>query len=430
VDTLRADHLGAYGDPRGNSPAMDRLLRQGTSFTNVIAPRGQTWPSLATVLTGQPPAVHGVRTNGLRLAVGARTVAEALAEEGYDCMAALANSGSAAWPGFARMWDHRTDDRRVTGTAIAAWRRAASPRFLWVHLFGPHRPYQPPAVLVRRLDPGYEGPVDGSIAQIRAVDEGRRVLSSADRAHLRARYAAAVRATDARVRDLMRTIEAGAGETLVVFTSDHGEELLDRNGYVSHSASVYDSVLRVPLGFRWPGRIPAGVCATDVMELGDVARTVLALLDCRGAAVFPGRDRRDALPAGAASAAGAASPEAAGTVEPAAPPQMAFSELEDRVVSLRTPDFRYVSNPGGFHFPLGDEGAAYPIRREELYDLRVDPGERVNVAERRTAETARLRQVAARWRAEVGWDAASRRFRTRGIPDDVTEPLEALGYTP
>lgn len=418
VDTLRPDHLGAYGYPRGTSPVVDRLCREGTLFETAIVPRGQTWPTLASILTSQYPVTHGVRKNGLRLQAGAVTIAHVLADRGYDCIAALANSGSADWPGFDRVVQQRGADLRI-GQAASEWIRTgrARPFFLWVHLFAPHRPYDPPGELERRFDPGYAGTFRGSVEGVKRISERRLEMPPEDVRHLVALYDGEVRVADSVVGELLAALDAAGltRETLVVLTADHGEELYERNRYISHSASVYDTVLRAPLLLRQPGVVPAGSRVRGIAEAVDIAPTILGMLGIRAPASFRGRSLAD-------------------VVTGAAPmgPGVAFSELEDRIVTVRTPDARYVHNPTDFDFPLNadDPDAVYPIGREELYLLEADPAERVNRAGARPEEARRLRETALRWQRAHDWDAASHRFRAREMPAELRDALGALGYVP
>ena len=87
VDALRADHLGAYGYERDTSPTIDALCDRGITFERAFAPRGTTWPSLATMLTSLSPATSTVRENGQYLPQGTATIAEVLHEAGYSAAA-------------------------------------------------------------------------------------------------------------------------------------------------------------------------------------------------------------------------------------------------------------------------------------------------------------------------------------------------------
>ena len=417
IDTLRPDHLGAQGHPRGTSPAIDRLLAGGTSFRTAIVPRGQTWPTLASIQTSLYPVTHGIRKNGQPLREGIAGLAQLLGARGWTCGAFLSNTGTVGWKGFDTLHDLRDRDRElVTGAGNWIRQQSDGPFFLWIHLFGPHRPYSPPAPLGSLFDSEYTGPMDASIDQLRRIAVDRVELPLVDVEHALALYDAEIRALDGLVDELLGGLrEAGLEErTLVVFTSDHGEELYERNFYFSHSASVYDTVLRVPLGFSWPGRIPAGAWEDGLVEAIDIAPTILDLVGVAIPDAFEGRSLRPALLGHEALDAN----------------HLAFSELEDQVVAVRSATHRFVHNPDDFDFPLTFEGkrTLVPIGREELYDLRVDPSERHDRSAADPAVASALRDAAIRWREEHAWDDASRRHRENTVPADVRERLEAIGY--
>jgi arylsulfatase A-like enzyme len=325
---------------------------------------------------------------------------------------------------------NRGDDGFVRDAALAflrangaAARDAAaggtphSPFFLWVHYFAPHHPYQPEPALVERFDPGYSGDMDGSLEQVKRISTRRIALAPEDLRHLVARYDGEVRTADGLVADLLNALEEEglAASTIVAFTADHGEELYDRNRYLSHTASVYDSVLRAPWILRWPGWIPAGRRIEGPVEAVDVAPTLLDLAGVAAPHSFHGVSRAAAV---------------RGRAPVRVPSRPAFSELEDRVVSVRTAEHRYVYNPSDFDFPLDpeDPSARYPIDREELYDLVTDPAERDNRALRFPNEAERFRELVAEWQRRHDWEEASVRLRGREVPEDVREALDALGY--
>ena len=415
VDTLRADRLGAFGNPDAPSPAIDALLRTSASFRTALVPRGQTWPTLASVLSSRYPVTHGVRRNGQRPDPDLPTLGTHLSAAGWDCAAVLGNSAKAEWPGFETTWDLRDRDEEVQRQAIRWLRRERSgPFLLWVHYFGPHRPYDPPASLRERYDPFYDGTFDGSIERMREITANRIDLAPEDLRQMLARYDGEVTSVDRLVGRLLGALrEIGEEErTIVVFTSDHGEELYERNHYFSHSASIYDTVLRVPLAFRWPGAIEPAWKAGGIAEVVDVTPTVTGLL---GLEALPGSEGKDLGPVLRG--------------EPLDPERRSFAELEDRVVSLRSMRHRYVHNPTGFGFPLRDvEGAVIPIAPRELYDHRDDAGERVNLAEEEPGVVRELEAAVAEWQRAHDWDAAGERHRRREVPEDLKRSLEALGY--
>jgi arylsulfatase A-like enzyme len=417
VDTLRPDHLGSWGRPGPTSPALDALARQGTVWPSVQAPRGQTWPTLASILSSRYPVEHGVRKNGQAPSPDLPTLTGALRERGYVCGAFLSNSGQAGWPDFDVVEDLRDRDATLLARA-KGWLRARADRrfFLWIHFFAPHRPFEPSPVLAERFDPGYRGPIDGSIEQMRAITASGIDPAPDDLAHMIALYDAEIRGLDRHVRDLLAALdELGlTGRTLVAFTADHGEELYERNRYFSHSASIYDTVLRLPLVLCWPGHVPAGRLVPGIAEAIDIAPT---LLDVAGLPIPPdmrGRSLRAVME-------GQAAPDRS---------HAAFAELEDRVVSVRTERWRYIHNPDGHAFPMegGETGMLYPIAERELYDHVLDPGERHNLAGESPEVVAEFAAIVGDWMAAHDWEEASRRHAERAIPDDVRESLEAIGY--
>ena len=143
VDTLRADHLGAYGYTRNTTPEMDRLAKNGVRFTDAYTPRGLTWPALASLMTGLYPVQHGVRTNAMLMENRLTTLAEVLTGQGYKSGAILTNSFDQHWEGFSKVIPIDRDPRDgVASDQAQAWLSTAqAPFFLWVHFVAPHDPW-------------------------------------------------------------------------------------------------------------------------------------------------------------------------------------------------------------------------------------------------------------------------------------------------
>lgn len=269
VDTLRADRLGCYGDTRARTPHMDALARDGVAFEAAYTPVPITLPAHASLLTGLLPPAHGVRGNGaFALGPEPATLAEALRSRGLRTAAFVGGFPLARRFGLARGFDHYDDvmekaagvhyelaERR--GEAVAAAARAwlsaqTGPVFVWVHLFDPHAPYDPPP------------PFRGEDA-----------------------YRGEVAAADAAVGSLLSAWDARPEPTFVVLTSDHGEAFGEHREE-SHSLFVYDTTLRVPLVVRGPG-LPAGRRLAAPVSIVDVAATIQQRLAGAGPPV-PGRD--------------------------------------------------------------------------------------------------------------------------------------------
>ena len=437
VDTLRADHLGAYGYAPPTSPAIDRLAEDGTLIEQAFAPRALTWPSLATLMTSRYPVQHGVRRNGVALDESETTLAEILAAKGYATAAYLSeNAAEQDWRGFAEL--QMLEDPEIAGHGIE-WLQEAKedePFFLWLHFFGAHKPYTPPEEYAERFTSGYSGPFQGSKEYTNAITVHQKKLRPKDLAHIVGLYDALIARTDDLIATVLETLDSLdlAETTLVVFASDHGEDLYEHNRYFFHSASVYDSSLHVPLIFRLPGVVPEGNRLAGIVEMIDVAPSIVNLLGFSDAPTFSGASlvpyfEKDTIDLGPA-----------------------FSEWRDKMVTVRTPSHRYVWNPtkyepvwlspidfsalrredfylrmvGNGMLDTRNEQWDYPIRETELYDIARAPLQRVVNLGAHSEQVAALSGLLQDWQEEFGWKLMG--GEDAEIDPDVQERLEALGY--
>ena len=424
VDTLRADHLSSFGYPRRTSPAFDAVAEGGVTFDAAFAQRGLTWPSLTSILTGRYPGSHGVRDNPGWLDASIRTLPEMLQAGGYSTAAFLTNMTSApnrgldtlevfptTTPGLTR---ERTADTLATRAAMA-WlsdRGESKPFFLWLHLLAPHASYEPPPGYDELFTPPGEPAFDGQSETLSAITREQRRLSEAELAPIIGLYDGEVALIDTQVDMVLRKLsELGLSQsTLVVLTSDHGEELYERGFYFFHKCSISDAVLHIPLVLRLPGVLPAGRRVGAVVESIDIAPTILELAGLERPPSLQGRSLLSLIePNGAEGWKGTA-----------------FSELGEKVSSVRTARWRYIANPLGASVQfLEREGeACYPIAREELYDHEIDPGEQTNVAERYPSVTAEMRRRIREWRQATELARSSK----SEIDAETLEQLRALGY--
>ena len=282
IDTLRADHLGVYGDHDAATPTLDALARRGVRFADVVSPAPLTLPSHTSILTGLTPARHGVRNNPeFAVSESVPTLAERFHAAGYATAAFVSGFPLSRRFGLARGFDVYDDrfprgdaaspapytERRADGTvaAVRAWfdreRREQSrrPYLLWVHFFDPHRPYDPPEPFRDR----FSNPYDGEIAFV-----------------------------DQAVADVLTAAgDPDATHTIVAVTADHGEAL-DEHGEPTHGLFIYSSTIRVPLILAGPA-IPPGVVVEPFVRLIDITPT---LLDLTRLAALPGIEGRSLAP--------------------------------------------------------------------------------------------------------------------------------------
>jgi len=443
IDTLRQDHLSYAGYSRPTSPRIDRLAGESAQFLHAFAPRGQTWPSLTSVMTGLHPISHGVRHNGEMLQGGIPTLAELLQERGYRTGAFLTNYCHAPNRGFEKKEvlqildkPHHVWDTAMTEQAVE-WlgqNRSGEPFFLWLHLVSPHADFDPPSPYDTMFDPDYQGTISGSRERhLDSIVLGDLEVTPRDVEHIVALYDGEVAFVDSLVGRVLDALSAAGldDETLVVFLADHGEELLDHHNYLYHGCSIYDSVLRVPLLFRLPDRKLAGKRIEGQVSLVDVLPTVLEMVSSPKAEGLDGESLVPLMKEGGARAI-VRSEWARSLGDPRLgedPAVETRGRRPKRIYGIRTDRFKYIYNPGGVvadnrPFEL-KPGSGIRYAEEELYDIQADPGETRNLAGELPDVARALSDEIRRW-----LDPALRRVLGPGelAGEEAMKALEALGY--
>lgn len=418
VDTLRRDHLGVYGHERNTSPAIDALANEGVRFDRAYATAGWTSPSVASMLTGLYPSGHGVTRPSTALADGIPTLAEALRDRGFATAGIVSNHILGKRWGFARGFDS-FDERNVklhkgvstpgvTATAIATLERLSReerPFFLFVHYFDPHYNYE-------RHDefdfaPTRAGRLRGG-EDIRVLRDLSGGATAEEVAFLRDLYDGEIRFTDAGIGRLLAALRARGlyDDTLIVLAADHGEEFLER-GWLGHTRTLYDELIRVPLVLRLP-RAPARTVIQEPVSLTSLPPTIMELLGFEIPKSFPYASLVGQL---SAAPLDLASQRVLAEVD-FVPASRLYVAKTARQQSLVGPRFKLIRN--------------LLAGTVELYDVLRDPDERRDVSE---SEPARVREMTRELDALL-LEIASHDFRGREVEltDDEIEELQALGY--
>jgi arylsulfatase A-like enzyme len=407
IDTLRADHLGCYGSTVPTSPNIDRFRREAVLFRTVIAQAPSTLASHASLLTSQLPAHHGASFASLRpLPDSAVTLAEVLAQAGYRTLAVTGRGQLDPRFGIGQGFETyaASAESPRPGAFSRAVRRAlgmldrpdARPTFLFLHTYEVHHPYTPDPKILARLDPDYLGELGTSIEtdELDAFNSGQKHPASADARRIERAYDAEIVSVDEAFGRLLADLrERGRLErTVVVLTSDHGEEFGERGFVGKHSHTLYDELLRVPLLVRLPGGERGGGEVELPVRSLDIAPTVLAVA---GVAIPSSFDGRSLVPL------------VRGETLRELP---AIAQLDDK-----GPPDRERSAIRWQRWKLNDG---------RLFDLRYEPGERFDraaIEPRRVEEYRRLLQAAVGRRHA---DQAGATF----IDRELERELEALGY--
>ncbi len=305
VDTLRADRLGCYGYGRPVSPHLDRFAEEATLFETAVAQAPWTRPAVASILTGLGPLAHGVRTVHDRLPATAETLAERLHGAGYRTAAFSTNWNVSTVTGFAQGFDDflffpQEPDSGSVNRRVLGWldrNPGREPFFLYIHTLDPHAPYEPPADLREQLAPGLR-PKAGTLEDLRRLYSSRgkrraRMIEEVSRL-----YDAEVAANDRSFGALLEALRERKlyDETLIVFVSDHGEELGEHGG-LGHAHSLYADQLNIPLvvkpASRAAGRsagTSAGKRTSRLAQQLDLVPTILAAAGLPRAEGLPGAD--------------------------------------------------------------------------------------------------------------------------------------------
>jgi len=421
IDTVRADHLSLMGYPRATSPNIERLAAQGCFFKTTVSQAPWTVPSHFSILTSTYPKVHRADVPMLELSTdkprwnrSLPTLAQLLQNQGYLTAAFTGSGCMSSRFGFSSGFDtyveirypetrkRNTDCEVIFGNAIE-WLREHADRtfFLFVHTYEPHSPY-----------------VDEYFAK------SERITKFDKTRWRKALYDGDIRKADYFLGSLLDEVDALglADNTLVIVTSDHGEDLdgvrnpPDAEYKTGHGFNLYDEMLLVPLVMRGPGIQPHEKGITPQVRLIDILPTVLDYLDIpepdtiqgkslRG--MIEGRDRLDRPAVCEATCTGC--------------PRE----------GLRVDGFKYVHR-------LEDRqiGGVWVNRSPEfeVYDLDEDPGELDNIAQENSARTAafqrqldELANTAPKRILSDPKDNDHSEFNLQDNPE-LAEQLEALGY--
>src|SRR5256886_2343292 len=387
IDTLRADHVHCYGYERVQTPALDALAKDGIRFAQAFTPSPITNTSHTTILTGLLPSSHGVTDFAVPLAAVHPTWAELLKKKGYHTAAfigaVILDSKSLA-PGLDRGFDFYDNfpehpltksrfgrvERRGMDVVQRAekWMNAnpAGPHFVWLHLYDPHDPYEPPPPYSQTYK---DRLYDGEIA-----------------------YA------DSALGNFVAYLKKlGRYEnSVIVVVGDHGEGLGEHHED-THGIFLYDSTTHVPLIIKLRGRVNPARVVDAQARTTDILPTVLDLLHVPATERLDGESLKPCF-------GGAESPSRTAFGETDYPLRFGWAPLR----SVRAEGFKFIEAP-----------------KPELYDLQKDPGELKNEYGPTSEMVQKGRKLLTDLRAKK--PAAAAGSAATASPGSANQ-LQALGY--
>jgi len=381
IDTLRSDHLPAYGYKGVETPNIDKFRDDAVLYERAYSHTPLTLPSHTSILTGMLPSEHGLRDNiGFQLRPAVHTITETLKGRGYATGAAVSafvlrkeaglnrgfdfyDDSVDALPDKARLISNIQRDGASTADVAKAWiAKQQKPLFFFLHLYEPHTPYAPPAELLAK----YPNPYDGEIAKVDGI-----------------------------VGDFLQTLKNDGlyDKALIILLSDHGEGL-NEHGEAEHGMFLYREAIQVPLMVKLPGQKFGGDTISAPVQLIDVVPTIVERTGVPAPQKLSGRSLLSYL--------GEKSPEKRTVYSETYYPRFHFGWADQH--SLIDGARHYIHSP-----------------KPELYDLAEDLAERNNIytTERRTSFT--MKAAILPLIHEVETPAAN-------IDPEDAAKLAALGY--
>jgi arylsulfatase A-like enzyme/Tfp pilus assembly protein PilF len=387
IDTLRADHVGCYGYKQVETPALDSLANDGIRFTEAFTHSPITNTSHITILTGLLPSVHGVTDFAVPLSPQHVTAAELLKKQGYETGAfigAVILDSNTLAPGLDRGFDFydnfpKGDNKDAEGKNKPRWGRVerrgmevvdhaeawlnqhrAGPHFVWVHLYDPHDPYEPPPPFSEKYkDHLYDGEIayaDSAVANWIAYLKKAGLYDNA----------------------------------IIIVTGDHGEGL-GEHGEDTHGLFLYDSTLHIPLIIKMPSAARHGSVVDAQVRTTDILPTILAVTGVAPPAELNGESLVPLFePGGTPSAT---SRELFGETD--YPLRWGWAPLR----ALRADNTKLIEAP-----------------RSELYDLQTDPKELKNLYSTDASKLQVMHAEMAKWQARLPASATPSKA-DEGLPD-------------
>ena len=289
IDTLSADHLGIYGYQKPTTPNIDKFSQNAIIFEKAFAQSSWTLPSHASMLTGKYPQKLGVEVISDRLPQGS-TITEILKNNNYQTAAFTGGAFVDEQHGFSQGFDtfetiQTWQDAEILTEKATNWLTGnqKSKFFLFLHYFHVHDPYSPKTDSARTIDPSYTGSLKSfDISQIVKLNKGEITLPQSDLNHLKTLYDAELLELDGELGKIFKLLSETKliDNSIIVITSDHGEEFGEHGVWGMHSYSLYDELIHVPLIVKIPN-INQPKRISSLAEVVDIPKTIISLLNLK-----------------------------------------------------------------------------------------------------------------------------------------------------
>lgn len=430
IDTLRADHLGCYGYKRDTSPNIDSLASESALFLNTYATSPWTLPSHVSLLTSLYGVHHQVYHDDEKMDSSLITLADILRQNHFFCSAFTGGGFLSSVYGFSKGFDtymegagrifHQDSSERVY-KAVSRWldRNKDKKFFLFIHTYQPHDPYScPDPYKTMFLDEEAKWKHLNLLNHLGGKKAIFRNLPEQERQNAIGLYDGEIRYTDEKlIGPLVEKLKEMSlyDQTMIIFTSDHGEEFYDHGGW-GHGHSLYDESLKVPLIIKFPESKFAGEKFENIISHVDIMPTILDEMELYDPKIrFDGRSLMPILKGKEKD------------------DRFFFADIGSHVLDSHIPQ-KTTMNSGKskliFNKRFNKEDLdffLYPpptLDSIEIYDLSQDPRETLNVTSKRVKLANQIIQKIN----DIYSKAKKRKTGKAEIDEELKDQLRALGY--
>ncbi len=428
IDTVRADHIGAYGHSNATTPFIDSIARDGVLFERAYSGSSWTVPAMASLFTSMYPYQHNVDRGGVvsgtatlqpGLSGEIDTLAEQLKAGGYTTFGVATNVHLSKPLGFAQGFDHFVNqgfnNAPWVHQQVADWTEemaASAPFFLWLHYFDPHDKYAARRPFADRFNlEAMEDFPELAVETPRSRDKRFRSISGQVMRDLKkdpftetplgiqtmeTLYDSEIRYTDKWLKRTLSMVDPKE-TAILILSADHGEEFRDHGG-LGHRRSLYQELTQVPFIIRSPGQIPPGTRLSEPVSTLDIYPTLLGLVGLDPVKGLAGIDLSDA---------------ATEATEPERRPLLQSTRRSGEVLrSVVAFPMRLIVNEttGGV----------------ELFDIENDAKEERNIAMDRPDEVGRLKALIGTIMTDTPVHQAN--DVSQSLDPELLEHLRGLGY--
>jgi len=408
IDTLRADHLGCYGYFKNTTPNIDKFSNDSVLFSTCLAQSSSTLSSHASMLTSLIPSHHGASfAKKMPIPEKIVTLPEILKKNGYKTISF--NDGGQLAPsfGFGQGFDIYQSSKKhfdkfyfsdtVKKTINWLENNPDKKFFLFLHSYETHTPYTPQKEYLELFEANYSGslPLHTSDGIALQINKGKREMTNEDKEHIIDTYNAEIRSMDDSFQVFLDYLhEKGLyDDALIILTSDHGEEFNEHGVMASHSHTLYNELLHVPLIIKFGGLKHSSKIIPELVRGVDILPTIMNVLNLApedrfdGVSILPFLSRR----------------------------------TKDELIAISERDMVESLKPECWSITW----KRWKLYNSILFDLEMDPFETIDVSKENTEIKAKLRRRALKFMQQHR--VVDQKAKAK-LSEEELEKLKALGY--